>query len=262
MASIVMAYIVMAIYSYGPYCYGLNSYGLNSYSLFSSGLNSYCLFSYCLHVCGLHSYGLYSYGLPSYGLYSYGPESFETSTIFQAPFDTNGVLHHIGTAGGTKAYQNPHTVGTVVASMSSVQSGDPSHFVQHTHAVGLHGPLAYNLTSDAANSWMAVDLKTSRLVPDHYALRHGYGTSGSNVLRNWELQASNDNQTWTTLRRHTDDTSLAEQSMSVAAWPLDAGPVGGRSFRHFRILQTGKNSNGGDHLMCAGIELYGLLQDA
>ena len=107
---------------------------------------------------------------------------------------------------------------------------------------------------------MAVDLKTSRLVPDHYALRND--SRSSHALRNWELQASNDNQTWTTLRRHTNDTSLAEQPMSVAAWPLDAATVGGRSFRHFRILQTGKNSNGHDHLMCAGIELYGLLQDA
>ena len=175
--------------------------------------------------------------------------------VFQAPFDTHGVLHHIGTAGGTQPYGNPHTAGTVVASVSS--NADPTKFVQHTHAEPV-----YNNTSGTANSWMAVDLKTSRLVPDHYALRHGYGTSGSNVLRNWELQASNDNQTWTTLRRHTNDTSLATQSMSVAAWPLDAGTVDGRSFRHFRILQTGKDSNGHDFLMCAGIELYGLLQDA
>jgi hypothetical protein len=45
---------------------------------------------------------------------------------------------------------------------------------------------------------MAVDLKTARLVPDHYALRSDQHTSYK--LRNWELQASNDNATWTTLR--------------------------------------------------------------
>jgi hypothetical protein len=49
--------------------------------------------------------------------------------------------------------------------------------------------------------------------------------------------------------------------MSVAAWPLDAAAVGGRAFRHFRILQTGPNSSGDNHLMCAGIELYGVLTD-
>ncbi len=35
--------------------------------------------------------------------------------------------------------------------------------------------------------------------------------------------------------------------------------VGGRSFRHFRVRQTGKNAGGDDELCCAGIELYGLL---
>ena len=31
------------------------------------------------------------------------------------------------------------------------------------------------------------------------------------------------------------------------------------AYRHFRIYQTGKNSGNNDHLMCTGIELYGLL---
>jgi hypothetical protein len=48
--------------------------------------------------------------------------------------------------------------------------------------------------------------------------------------------------------------------MSVAAWPLGAAAVGGRAFRHFRILQTGPTSSNIDnHLMCAGIELYAVL---
>ncbi len=84
---------------------------------------------------------------------------------------------------------------------------------------------------------------------------------GNYKLRNWSLQASNDSATWTTLRQHSSDASLADQPMSVAAWPLDAAAVGGRAFRHFRILQTGPNSSGDNHLMCAGIELYGVLTD-
>ena len=60
--------------------------------------------------------------------------------------------------------------------------------------------------------------------------------------------------------------------MSVAAWPLDAGVVAGRSFRHFRIVQTGASSSavttgaaanrsGTYVLACTGIELYGVLTD-
>ncbi len=165
------------------------------------------------------------------------------------------MLFHLGTAGDTRAYQNPHAAGAVVASMSSVGTSDPPRFVEHTHASPVH-----NHTSNAADSWMAVDLKTARLVPNHYALRSTPYASDYK-LRNWALQASNDNATWTTLRQHSSDVSLADQPMSVAAWPLDAAAVGGRAFRHFRILQTGPNSSGNNHLMCGGIELYGVLTD-
>ena len=44
----------------------------------------------------------------------------------------------------------------------------------------------------------------------------------------------------------------------MASWPIEAAGT----FRHFRILHTGKNSSENDHLMCAGMELYGVLQEA
>ena len=183
------------------------------------------------------------------------PATFGTHP-FASPFDTNGVLFHLGTAGGTRAYQNPHNAGAVVASMSSISDGDPSRFVEHTHA----SPV-YNFTIDVADSWMAVDLKAARLVPNHYALRSD-AQSGNNKLRHWRLEASNDGQAWTILRAHSSDASLRDEAMSVAAWPLDAAAVAGRSFRHFRIVQTGANSSGANYLLCAGIELYGVLTDA
>ena len=172
------------------------------------------------------------------------------------------MLFHLGTAGGTRAYQNPHAAGAVVASMSSIgggngaAAGDPSRFVeQHTHASPVH-----NYTDNFANSWMAVDLKAARLVPNHYALRSS--DQSTQRPRNWRLEASNDGRAWTILRAHGSDASLRDEPMSVAAWPLDAAAVAGCSFRHFRIVQTGPNSSNLNHLMCAGIELYGVLTDA
>jgi hypothetical protein len=38
--------------------------------------------------------------------------------------------------------------------------------------------------------------------------------------------------------------------------------VQGRGFRHFRIVQTGPNLGGNNVLVCAGIELYGVLETA
>jgi hypothetical protein len=67
------------------------------------------------------------------------PETFGIELSFQSPFDQNGVLYHIGTAGGQREYRNPHSAGDVVARTSSHQNGSPACFVQHTHAT----PVAY-----------------------------------------------------------------------------------------------------------------------
>ena len=105
---------------------------------------------------------------------------------------------------------------------------------------------------------MMVDLGEGRsLSPDHYCLRN-QNHGKDHRLQHWNLEASNDSNTWTTLRDHVSDQSLGPAPMSTAAWPIEPANVQGSSFRYFRIQQTGPNSSGHHHLMCAGIELYGL----
>eukprot|EP00729_Bicosta_minor_P015407 gene15407-biopygen7414 len=169
-------------------------------------------------------------------------------------FDGNGVLHWIGTGCGTTEYANPDgKPGGVVAKMSSVDSGGPSKFVEHA-------PLnEHNFTNDTANSWMSVDLGEGRhLAPDYYCLRHGFNGGGARLLH-WRLEGSNDDSTWTLLKTHANDRALPKQAFSTASWPIEAA-ADGASYRYFRIFQTGKDSSGYNYLMCAGIELYGLLR--
>ena len=172
-------------------------------------------------------------------------------------FDTGGVLYHLGTAGGACAYANPHGgAAGVVVSLSSVggDGSEPKRFVQHDH-----GGDVYNHTAHTPDSWMAVDLGAAhRLVPDHYALRATLYNDGTHKPRHWVLEGSVDSAAWSVLRAHANDSSC-NRKMGVAAWALDGAAVGGRAFRHFRVRQTGKCSSGHDHLMCAGIELYGRL---
>jgi hypothetical protein len=184
---------------------------------------------------------------------------------FAAPFDNKGVLHFIATDGGTCGYSNPHDSGRVVASMSSIyesssQYGDPRRFVQGASHDG-----QYNHTDNQADSWMAVDLKR-QLIPSHYCLRSDAYSGNDDgfdndyhKMRHWWLEGSNDGSSWTTLREHSNDTALADAAFSVAHWPL---PDVATAYRHFRIYQTGENSSGSDCLMCAGIELYGVLLGA
>ena len=164
------------------------------------------------------------------------------------------MLYHLATHGGTSAYSNPHSSNRVVASLSSIhgnsaQYGCPARFVQGPSHDG-----QYNYTKNEANSWMAVDLKR-HLAPSHYCLRSEQ--HGNYTLRNWRVEGSKDGASWTCLREHVNDSSLADTSFSVAAWPIDNAAAA--HFCHFRIQQTGLNSSNNNHLMCTGMEVYGRL---
>jgi hypothetical protein len=107
---------------------------------------------------------------------------------------------------------------------------------------------------------MSVDLGAARrLAVDHYCLRHG-PTTDAYVLRNWRLEGSNDNTAWVVLKTHTDDQVLSASADLTAAWPVT--PPTAEGFRHFQIIQFGRNSGNNDYLLCAGIELYGTLSKA
>ena len=101
---------------------------------------------------------------------------------------------------------------------------------------------------------MAVDLKR-HLAPSHYCLRSE--KHGSHTLRNWRVEGSKDGASWTCLREHVNDSSLAATPFSVAAWPIDNAAAA--HFRHFRIRQTGPNSSDNHHLLCGGMEVYSRL---
>jgi hypothetical protein len=142
----------------------------------------------------------------------------------------------------------------------------------HSFVVHKHDGRQRNNTMNQPKSWMAVDLGKGRsLVPHHYCLRQGL--SDSFRLRTWRLEGSNDEdpywedegqEKWTTLREHSNDDSFPRQAHSVAHWIVGPSPpsIVSPSFRHFRIVQTGRNSDGTHYnvLSCAGIELYGELR--
>ena len=159
------------------------------------------------------------------------------------------MLYYLGTKSHSTTYANPHMSGDVKASRSSDGDGKAEDFV------GRENVDCY--TMSVANSWMMVDLGFGRaLQVDHYCLRHGFD-GGSYVLRNWNLEGSNDNIDWTVLREHNDDTSLAQEAYSESHWDVNSA-ASNSPYRFFRILQTGPNSSGDNNLMCCGIELYGM----
>jgi hypothetical protein len=170
-------------------------------------------------------------------------------------YDSGGLFYWLGTARGTRAWQNPHDSGAVCVTLSSIGAGSVNRLVAHV------APQAndkyYLITSNQPNSWMAVALRDGvRVRPTGYVVSTDGCRAYSNyLLRNWQLQGSVDGQTWTTLRAHTNDGTLTQETMS-AYWPIE-GVAADAYYAHVRLLQTGKNSSNHDDVMVASLEVYG-----
>jgi hypothetical protein len=100
-----------------------------------------------------------------------------------------------------------------------------------------------------------------RLIVNHYCLKDVASTC---YLRNWRLEASNDNINWTTLKTYNNDKSLTKEN-KIAHWNVDVVLNNNNNdsdgFRLFRIFQFGVNAtNNHNYLFCYGFELYGTLK--
>jgi hypothetical protein len=181
------------------------------------------------------------------------PSAAGHECVFDGPFGDSGAIYYILTVGKTKPYEISSSSG-VTPKMSSIAGwagSDPAHLLFHKHDGS-----TINCTDDEENSWVSIDLGEGRsLIVNYYCLRHGR-SDGWDRLQSWDLEGSNDGSEWTVLRVHKDDNSLPEKAFSEAAWEVEGV---NQAYRHFRIRQTGANSNGHHILCCAGIELWGLL---
>lgn len=166
---------------------------------------------------------------------------------YSEDFDTNGILYFLGTKGGQEDYINAALRDEVaVCSSSLVKDSVPIH-----HLVGRD--VHRLVTRPEDNAWMQVDFKDKLIQPSYYTLRH-YSSWDTECLRNWILQASNDGVHWVTIKKHEDDTALAEKGASHT-WPIQSRGA----YRIWRIKQTGLNSNKHKYLACSGMEFYGQL---
>jgi hypothetical protein len=95
---------------------------------------------------------------------------------------------------------------------------------------------------------MSVDLQLCMRVGNmtKYVLRHGTSGGGNYRLLHWRLQGSEDGAAWTDIDVQDHAQSpLPNAAYSTAAFDIPAGP----EWKHLRLLQTGKNSNGNGHLV-------------
>jgi len=166
------------------------------------------------------------------------------------PFGGGGVLNFLATQGGQKSWENPVT-SQMVTVTSSGWSSDGSCGEHCVNDKGEH----CNYTEEMPYAWVQLDLSLQyRLRCDGYALRSD--AHSGQKLRTWEFHASIDGDRWETLRKHVDDKSLETKRFSQKYWSVSAS----KSYRYFRIVQTGPNSSNRESIMLHGVELFGTLE--
>eukprot|EP01083_Nonionella_stella_P110673 324051_1 len=170
---------------------------------------------------------------------------FKTHFKYESDFDENGIFYAIGTDFGAQTYANPAQSGLVDVVSSEMYKGESYSFI------GRGNVQAY--TTNNKGSFFYVDLKKNKIQPAAYTLKNGH--YGDYHLKAWNLEASNDGETWTCLKKHESDKSLKGEYKSQT-WTLNNI---NQFYSLFRIVMTGTNGKNNWQLMCSGMELYGDL---
>lgn len=162
---------------------------------------------------------------------------------------TGGVMEYIATAGGKEEYKNPMLRKEVDVRPSSwMPDADEQHYV-----VGKEVKRCVTLA--LANQSIVIELLGWKVCPTAYLLRH-YSSWDTEALRSWTLHGSRDGHTWYLLSSHIKDETLNTKGQ-YHIWRFPEETV--EFFSHFKIQQTGSNSNSHEYLACSGFELWGTL---
>lgn len=175
---------------------------------------------------------------------------------YEHDFDVNGIIHWLGTCGGTQAWSNPCEAGFIKIKASTLMPDS----LPLSSAVGRESVRC--VTKPERNSWFRFEFSGFRVKPSHYSLRH-YDSWDTECLRSWCFEGSNDGVSWVNIVSHRNDTALDEKG-ATHTWRVkktgadgDGSDLSKGMYRMFRVIQTGRNSNNNYYLPISGFEVYG-----
>jgi hypothetical protein len=175
-----------------------------------------------------------------------GPAVPEIRAAPAAPLD--GLLAALGRALGG----NPAARGGVAVAASSCL--DAERFAPE-NAADPAGDANF-VSQKQPDAWLRYDFKGGRVALTHYTVRsRSDGFPGSNNLRDWVVEVSDDAVRWIVVDSQKGNADLNGKG-ALKTFPVAAGP---RESRFVRLRQTGPAHSGKDFLAICGFELFGSL---
>jgi hypothetical protein len=124
------------------------------------------------------------------------------------------------------------------------------------HQITDHGWNSYWYTNNYLRSWTQFDFKDSSICLTDYALKSD-GFSSHHLLQ-WEIEGSEDGNGW----ERIDARNTQDLNGNYIKKTFKCSSPGTHFYRYIRLIQTGKNSSGNDHLMLCNIEFFGRFRSA
>lgn len=177
------------------------------------------------------------------------------SFFYVSDFDTNGLLHWLGTNEGRAAtYKNPAITGKVLTQTSHAMF-EPKMLMENI--VGRSDVSTF--WGGSVPQWFSLDLGRYEIFATHYTIKHGYHLANS-YLQNFQFQGSKDDVNWVTL--HEQVAPCFHRQFDTTTFRISDGK---EYFRYFRVVQNGFYAMGsgqaGAPFMClSGFELYGEMR--
>lgn len=175
------------------------------------------------------------------------PPPSGTVLTYQSDGDVNGLFYLMGTNYGGTSW-NLENVRFLIELNSLTSIGYDGY------GVFSRGDNEWVSNSSPSGQWFTVNLETKKIKLSKYSMKSG--SEQGSLLRNWVLEGSSDNSTWTVLKNHVNDVSYSN-AFEWKTFDVNAS----QSYQHFRLLMTGTHSGGANRMRIGQLEFYGILTD-
>jgi hypothetical protein len=179
---------------------------------------------------------------------TYAALSFPTTWTY-AGLTYDGVFNTLGVIAGGGTFANPAGQGHLTTTQSSDVDGSRPASKATDHSLDPNSGCSH--TQSIANSWWKADFQSGHtFTPTHLAIVGRNG--GGQQPRNFNLQGSNDNSSW------TDLLVVVNDGPADNGW-WESAVTGAAAYQYLRIYETGTNSSGANYLVLGEVEFWGTL---